>query len=583
MKSRIIILILLIQAIVSTQADAQHIAINGNGSSPDTSAILDVSSTSKGLLIPRMTTSEQNAIVLPAKGLLIFNITTNSFMVNTGTSGSPSWNPLLTNSGAISSLNGLTAATQTFALGTTGTNVNMVSSGSTHTLNLPAASATATGLVNIGAQTFAGDKTFTGTITATNLPSGASTDSIVTTDATGILKKRTSASIVGSNAWSITGNAGIAHNTNFIGTTDNVSLRFRTNNLPRMMLDSTGRVGIGVTNPSELLQVNGNGLFGLVSQGTIKISTSDDPGNTDIYSDVDKPLRITNAGIGSYGASLQLKSSSQNFLFSFEGHGGFRYFSRNSNAVKYYVDDTGEMHCLGTGSSSFVGRVGVGLASPSELLQVNGNALFGVNTQTGLLMISNSQATDVTDMYTNDNVTLRIGNAGVGNTGASLQLKPSSQNYLFSFEGRGGFRYFSRALGAERFKVDDTGEMHSSGTGSNSFLGSVGVGTTTPNSTLQTDGSVSMAIRTITGASTATSTDYTIVSNNVSGAITLDLPTAVGIAGRVYVIKKISATSNDVTIDANGSQTIDGATTLVLSAQYATATIQSDGANWIVL
>ena len=60
----------------------------------------------------------------------------------------------------ISSLNGLTDATQTFAAGTTGTDVAWVSSAGVHTLNIPSASATARGLVTTAAQTFAGQKTF---------------------------------------------------------------------------------------------------------------------------------------------------------------------------------------------------------------------------------------------------------------------------------------------------------------------------------------------------------------------------------------------------------------------------------------
>ncbi|MFT6050239.1 MAG: hypothetical protein ACI9KI_001978, partial [Patiriisocius sp.] len=39
---------------------------------PDTSSILDVSSTSKGLLMPRLTTTERDNITLPATGLMIF-------------------------------------------------------------------------------------------------------------------------------------------------------------------------------------------------------------------------------------------------------------------------------------------------------------------------------------------------------------------------------------------------------------------------------------------------------------------------------------------------------------------------------
>jgi len=62
--------------------------------------------------------------------------------------------------GGIISLNSLTASSQSVAVGTSGTDFTITSSGSTHTLNLPDASATARGVVNTGAQTFAGTKTF---------------------------------------------------------------------------------------------------------------------------------------------------------------------------------------------------------------------------------------------------------------------------------------------------------------------------------------------------------------------------------------------------------------------------------------
>jgi hypothetical protein len=58
---------------------------------PDASAILDVSSSTKGFLFPRMTTSERDAIVIPAIGLTIFNITSNTLEINRGTTLAPLW------------------------------------------------------------------------------------------------------------------------------------------------------------------------------------------------------------------------------------------------------------------------------------------------------------------------------------------------------------------------------------------------------------------------------------------------------------------------------------------------------------
>ena len=84
----------LIATLFVTGAGAQNIAINGTGSLPDNSAMLDVSSTGKGLLAPRMTTTQQNAILLPATGLLIFNTTDNEFNFNSGTAAAPVWSPV---------------------------------------------------------------------------------------------------------------------------------------------------------------------------------------------------------------------------------------------------------------------------------------------------------------------------------------------------------------------------------------------------------------------------------------------------------------------------------------------------------
>ena len=67
------------------------------------------------------------------------------------------------------SLNGITSGTHSLTTGNSGTDFNISSSGSTHTFNLPDASATARGAVTTGTQTFAGNKTFSGTLSTTSL------------------------------------------------------------------------------------------------------------------------------------------------------------------------------------------------------------------------------------------------------------------------------------------------------------------------------------------------------------------------------------------------------------------------------
>jgi hypothetical protein len=63
--------------------------------SPDSSALLDIQSTAKGLLIPTMTQTQMQAIHTPATGLLIFQTDhTSGFYYNAGTPATPSWQPL---------------------------------------------------------------------------------------------------------------------------------------------------------------------------------------------------------------------------------------------------------------------------------------------------------------------------------------------------------------------------------------------------------------------------------------------------------------------------------------------------------
>jgi hypothetical protein len=58
---------------------------------PDASSMLDITSTTQGFLMPRLTTIERDAVTLPATGLMIFNTTFNGGQINTGTPATPDW------------------------------------------------------------------------------------------------------------------------------------------------------------------------------------------------------------------------------------------------------------------------------------------------------------------------------------------------------------------------------------------------------------------------------------------------------------------------------------------------------------
>lgn len=85
--------------------------------SPDASAQLDITSTSRGLLIPRMSSAAVTGISNPATGLMVYDTSRNQLLVNMGTASAPNWQNIIANSGW--SLTGNAGTNGTAILGTT--------------------------------------------------------------------------------------------------------------------------------------------------------------------------------------------------------------------------------------------------------------------------------------------------------------------------------------------------------------------------------------------------------------------------------------------------------------------------------
>lgn len=75
----------------------------------------------------------------------------------------------------------------------------------------------------------------------------------------------------------------------------------------------------------------------------------------------------------------------------------------------------------------------------------------------------------------------------------------------------------------------------------------------------------------------------TVKVNPTAGPITINLPSAIGVAGLQVKVINFTLAVNPVTVAGTLGQTINGAATYVMNTPAERLTVESDGTNWIVV
>ncbi len=263
---------------------SQNVVVNSSGASGDASAGLDVDFTNKGLLVPRMTQAQRDALSSPATSLLIYQTNnTSGYYFNSGTPGTPIWSRFLSTASSGTSWTLAGNATTTPGTDFIGTSDNQDLVFKTN--NAEVARIQADGFVAIGTSSPQDFVHFMKNVNdATNLhitntnagsmsSAGISIESDVNSGFFGVLS-------TGYSESHLAGNVGMSALSNnlVLATMDAGDIFFNTNGLTsseeRMRITSTGNLGIGTSAPSSLIHFkNGHIRSEQTTAPTIAVTT----------------------------------------------------------------------------------------------------------------------------------------------------------------------------------------------------------------------------------------------------------------------------------------------------------------------
>ncbi|NTW32296.1 MAG: tail fiber domain-containing protein, partial [Bacteroidetes bacterium] len=319
------------------------------------------------------------------------------------------------------------------------------------------------------------------------------------------------------SSWQLNGNIGTNSGTNFIGTIDNYSLGFRTNNIRRMIIDSLGNVGIGTISPNWKLTA---------------LETDNLTAGNHLVEFIANQSKTAGVAHGWYA----------------DGNVVTGGLSRAINGKPYFLGTNNSPQAITILDN---GNVGIGTTTPNAKLNI-----AAVTAGTPTINVDGNSSYSTLHL-----VTIGRSSSGYGTIGDGFRTTSTANKY--NYDRPDYATQIDFVSGNISFKTSPIGIVGNEINFTNAMTilnnGNVGIGMSTPNIRLE-----------VMGANNVRSGEFIRVTGNVNGALDNSAGLGIDESGSYWGTSLFSNSTRLFTVESNGG--------ILVGSGYQTNNAPSNGA-----